>query len=165
MNAEASSRECAIIKTYSTANVAPAARLTYWNDVHHNVFMPLEVKPLDRSSFQAEVRFDVLGSIGIAKTISGAATIDHSEKHVQQTSQRVASLIVPIQGPITLYCYGRELALDEGDLGLVDSFAASTVVLSRTNHAFVLTIPYGFLALHAPNPEAFFGLRISGRRG
>jgi AraC-like DNA-binding protein len=157
--------ECAIIRTYSTAHIAPAARLKYWNDIQRDIFMPMEVKPLDRASFEAELRFDALGSLGIARTMSRAARIDHSEKHVQQTAHRVASLIMPIRGPVTFYSYGREVALDEGDLGLIDSSAPSTVVLSCTNHALVLAIPYALLALHAPNPEAYFGWRMSGQRG
>jgi AraC-like DNA-binding protein len=127
--------------------------------------MPMEVKPLDRASFEAELRFEALGSVGIVRTTSRAATIDHCEKHVQRTTHRTAFLIMPIHGPVRLCCYGREAALDEGDFALSDSFAPSNIVLSCTNHALVLAIPYDLLALHAPNPEAFFGLRISGRCG
>lgn len=158
-------RGSTILRSYSTAKVAPAARVTYWNDVHCSVFMPLEVKPLDRASFEAELSFDVLGTVGIVRTISRAATIEHSEKHVQQTADRTAFLIMPIQGTATLSCYGREAALAEGDFGLSDSFAASKVVLNSTNHALLLAIPYRLLTIHLPNPEVFFGLRVSGRCG
>jgi AraC-like DNA-binding protein len=72
---------------------------------------------------------------------------------------------MPTQGAIALSCYGRETVLEEGDFGLSDSFAASTVVLNSTNQALMLAIPYEVLATHVPDPQSFFGLRVPGSRG
>lgn len=154
-----------IITSYSTAKVAPAARLAYWNDLHRDLFMPMEVLPLDKPSFEAGLRVAMLGDVSIVRTFSRAATIEHNEKHVQATAARHAVMLMPIEGTLTLSCYGRESRLDEGDFALSDSLATSTTVLDSVNRALLLTIPYKMLAIHAPNPDVFFGRRVSGSRG
>lgn len=153
------------LRSYSTANVAPAARLAYWNDVHCSVFMPMEWKPLDRASFEAELRFHTLGPVGLVRTVSRAATIEHSEAHVRQTAERNAFLIMPIEGTATLTCRGQEAVLEAGDFALSDSFAASKVVLHSTNQALLLAVPYRVLEMHVPQPEAILGVRVRGRCG
>jgi AraC family transcriptional activator of tynA and feaB len=155
----------AIITSYSTAKVAPAARLAYWNDLHRDLFMPMEVLPLEKSSFEAELRVATLGDVGIVRTFSRAATIEHNAKHVQATAARNAIMLMPIEGALTVSCYGRDSRLDEGDFVLSDSFATSTTVLGSDNQALLLTIPYKMLAIHAPHPDVFFGRKVLGSRG
>ena len=155
----------AIFRTYSTARIPPAARLAYWNDIHWRLFTPLEVTPFDRGTFEAEIRFDTLGTVGLARTTSRAATIEHSEQHVNQTTTRQAFLIMPTRGAVALSCYGREAVLEEGDFALSDSLAASSAVLNSTNRSLLLSIPYEVLTTHIPDPRPFFGLRISGSHG
>lgn len=154
-----------IFKTYSTAHLARGSTLTYWNDVHNSVFTPLEVKPFDREQFEAELSFDTIGPVGIVKTFSTAAIIEHSEKHVQQTVDRRAFLVMPIHGRVTASCYGREALLDIGDFAFTDSFATSRLVLESINHAICLVIPYQLLTTQIPDAEALFGVRVRGDRG
>jgi len=125
----------------------------------------MEWKPLDRASFEAELCFDALGPVGIVRTVSRAATIEHSEAHVRQTAERNAFLIMPIQGTATLSCCGREAVLGEGDFALSDSFMASKVVLHSTHRALLLAVPYRLLEIHVPQPEAVLGVPMSGRCG
>jgi AraC-like DNA-binding protein len=125
----------------------------------------MEWKVLDRASFEAELCFGRLGPVGIVRTVSRAATVEHSETHVRQTAERNAFLIMPIAGTAALSCYGREATLEEGDLALSDSFAPSKVVLNSTNQALLLAIPHQVLTLHVPNPDAIFGVRLPGRCG
>lgn len=121
--------------------------------------------PFDRDTFEAELSFDTLGPVAIMRTISAAATIEHSDKHVRQTGSRRAFLIMPTRGAVRLSCHGRDAVLEEGDCGLSDSFAPSRAVLNSTNHALLLAIPYDVLTTHVPDPQVFFGLRLSGSCG
>lgn len=127
--------------------------------------MPMEVRPLDRASFEARLRVTMLGDVGIVRRCSRAATIEHNATHVQLTAVRNAIMLMPLQGALKLSCYGRESRLDEGDFALSDSFATSTTVLESANQALLLTIPYKILANHTPNPDVLFGRRVQGGRG
>jgi AraC-like DNA-binding protein len=129
------------------------------------VFSPLEVKPVDRDTFDAAFSTDVLGPLVLAKTFSLPATIEHTERHVRQTHERRVFLVMPIQGRILSSHYGHEAVLEEGDFALTDSFAPSRTMLPEPNDALAVCVPYDTLTTYIPNPEGVFGMRMSGNAG
>ena len=129
------------------------------------MFLPLEVRPVDRGTFAAAFSTDMLGPVSIARTFSLPATIEHTDRHVTQTNERRVFLLMPIQGQVLSSHYGREVTLVEGDFALTDSFAPIRTVLAEPNYALSLTLSYDTLTMYVPNPDVLFGLRVSGRTG
>jgi AraC-like DNA-binding protein len=160
-----SSRGATILRSYSTAGAARTCRLTYWNDLHCDVFSPLEVKPVDRDSFEASLAIAELGPLTLVKTYTAAASIEHTERHLKRTRERRAFLLMPISGRVSSSHYGHEVDLDEGDFALTDSFAPGRVSFATANHSLGVSIPYDALTLHIPDPEALFGRRMMGSSG
>lgn len=153
------------MRSYSTASAGRTARLTYWNDLHCDVFSPLEVRPLDRESFEASLAVECVGPLTLVKTYTSAASIEHTDQHLQRTRDRRAFLLMPIVGRVSSSHYGYDVDLDEGDFVLSDSFAPGRVAFAESNHSLGVSIPYDTLTLHIPDPEAIFGRRVAGRLG
>ena len=154
-----------ILKSYSTSGTGRSARLTYWNDLHCSLFSPLEVKPVDRETFDAALSVDRLGALTVAKTFSAAATIEQTDRHIAQTHDRRAFLLLPTQGRLACTHYGHDADLGEGDFMLSDSFAPARTAFAGPNRAFVVSMPYEVLTLHIPDPERIFGRPMSGNVG
>ena len=58
-------------------------RLAYWNDLHRRVFYPLEIRPRDRDTFNAEFSIEQLGIAAVIRTFSSAAVIERSPRHIE----------------------------------------------------------------------------------
>jgi AraC-like DNA-binding protein len=153
------------LKIYSLSSGAPNARLRYWNDLHCSFFSPLEVRPLDRESFDAFFSIDSVGELTITKTFSTAATLEHTDSHVKRTSERKVFAIMPLEGPVSSHHYGYEGELNEGDMVLSDSFAPSRISFASPNRSLSIAIPYTLLTQYLPEPEPFFGRPIPGNVG
>lgn len=153
------------MRSYSTARAGRTARLTYWNDLHCDVFSPLEVKPFDRDRFDASLSVESLGPVTIVKTHSSAASIEHTDRHIEHTHARRAFLVMPTQGHVRSSHYGYDVELEEGDFGLSDSFTPGRVAFGEANQSLGISIPYDVLTLYIPDPEAIFGRRVAGSFG
>jgi AraC-like DNA-binding protein len=139
--------------------------LHYWNDLHCNFFSPLEVKPVDRATFDAHFSTDALGPLTVTKTYSAAACLEHTDHHVKRTSERRIFVIMPFEGRVLSHHYGLEAALEEGDFVLSDAFAPSRISFGGPNRSLNVAMPYSLLTQYLPNPEPFFGRPIPGSAG
>jgi len=152
------------MRSYSTADVSPGARLVYWNDLHREVFSPVEFSPLRRGEFEASIRLDDLGALTISQHFSAPATIDHTARHVALSTERRIALMMPTRGVLLLSHYGRENVLREGDFALVDPFAPTRFCFDQPNCCIGLGIPYTVLLEQVPDPHAVFGLPMRADR-
>jgi AraC-like DNA-binding protein len=152
------------IKTYSTDGAGSRSKINYWNDLHARVFYPLEVAPRDPRSFEAAFSVADLGTLAVVRTVSSAATIERSDRHISEKSARHVALIMPVQNPLRSRHYGNEVDLDEGDFVLTESLTPSRTSFDRTNTSLVIVLPYDILLRYLPDPEAVFGRRVCGNR-
>ena len=129
------------------------------------MFSPLEFRPLDPESFEASLAVESLGPLTLVKTYTSAASIEHTDQHLQRTRERRAFLLMPIVGRVSSSHYGNDVDLEEGDFALSDSFAPGRVAFAEANRSLGVSIPYDALTLHIPDPEAIFGLRVAGSFG
>ena len=106
------------------------------------MFSPLEVKPVDRDTFDARLSVDRFGPVIVAKTACSAAAIEHTDHHLKQAGDRRAFLFMPIHGRLQFSHYGHEVELEEGDFALDDSFAPSRAAFAEPNHALGVSLPY-----------------------
>jgi AraC family transcriptional activator of tynA and feaB len=148
-------------KTYSTIRVARGARIKYWNDLHCNLQAPLEIKPLDRSQFDATSSVEHMGQLRMVATESAPAIVEHRARHVAQTKERRFRLLLSTQGRMSLQHVGREVVLDEGDFALLDDGAPYRIAFRDSNTAICVAISPPTLRSHLPTPSALCGLAMS----
>ena len=129
------------------------------------MFSPLEVKPLDRESFEASLAVEELGPLTLVKTYTSAASIEHTHRHLERTRERRAFLLMPLAGPVSSCHYGRDAELEAGDFALSDSFAPGRVCFAAAYESLGVSIPYDTLTLYIPDPEGLFGRRVAGNGG
>lgn len=89
----------------------------------------------------------------------------HTDKHVELTRGRRIFLGMTIQGRVLVSHYGHEVELQDGDCVLSDSSAPSRTRLLGPNYSYGLSFDYDTLTRYIPQPEAIFGLRLSGNAG
>ncbi len=129
------------------------------------MFAPIEVKPLDRATFDASFSIETLGGISIVKTFSRAAEIERTDWHVGQSSDRRVFLLMPVQGRIASSHYGHDVDVEEGDFVMSESQMPSRTSFCSPNSSLGVMIPYDLLTRHIPDPEAILGVRVHGDRG
>jgi AraC-like DNA-binding protein len=154
-----------ILRTYSTDEAGRRSRLTYWNDLHCDLFAPIEVKPVDCEGFNAALTIGELGQLTLVSTSSCAAQIERTAKHVEHIDSRLVFLLMPLDGPLRSTHYGRQIELAEGDLVMTESLSPSRTTFSEQNRSIGVLMPYELLARHIPDAETVFGVRLSGNRG
>lgn len=155
----------AILKSYSTAKIARGARIAYWNDLHCNLFSPLEIKPVDRAEFDATMTHDRVDQVAIVRTRSLPASIEHTDLHVARTQRQQFSILMPTEGKLQLCHLGREIALNEGDFALFDNSAPFRITFREPNQAIGLDFSPDALRAYLPAPERLCGLRMPADRG
>lgn len=152
------------MRTYSTADVSPAARVRYWNDLHGEVFSPVEFLPASWRDFSADIRVDGFGPLMISRHRAEPATIDHTARHAASCNERRIALLMPTSGGLLLSHYGRDSWLRDGDFALVDHLAPLRLSFGCTNVSLRVGIPDELLLHNLPGAESMFGLPIRGDR-
>ena len=133
--------------------------------MHRRVFYPLEIKPRDRDTFNATFSIEQLGSAALIRTVSSAAVIERSRRHIDGLSERRVGLLMSLKNAIRVVHGGHDVELEEGDLVLTDSVMPSRMIFRHENTSLGLLLPYETLRRYLPNPEAVFGRRVAGDQG
>jgi AraC-like DNA-binding protein len=154
------------METYSTANRTASTALGYWNDVlERKLAVPIAIRPLHRVPLSATLRVENLGSSLLAETVSSAACIEHSSRHVARTDRRSFSLMMCMSGDIHVSQYGQRIRMIPGDFVLQDSHAPCRISFGETNRAISLNIAEETMRRFLPAPDDFCGRRVDGSSG
>jgi len=150
-----------MLKIFSTARVARRAKVKYWNDLHCGLLAPLEIKPFDRSAFEATSSLGHLGQMRIVRTKSAPAIVEHRARHVALTQDRHFRVVLSTHGRIRLQHVGREAILEQGDFVMLDDSAPYRMVFREANNALCLAVSPTTLRAYLPTPSALCGLPMS----
>jgi AraC family transcriptional activator of tynA and feaB len=148
-------------KIYTTARVARGARVRYWNDLHSSLLSPIEIKPFDRSQFDATSKLAHLGQLRMVVTESAPAIIEHRARHVAQTKERRFRLLLSAHGRLRLQHFGCEATLGEGDFALLDDAAPYRIAFREPNRAICLAVSPPTLRTYLPAPSGLCGIAMS----
>lgn len=154
-----------MLKSYSTGDVDAGARLAYWRDLYDRYFSPLDVTPADRERFEAEISFDTLGPLVVARLSSQPAAIDHLERHLRSAPERRFVLMASLRGPLRLDHRRRDVLLENGDFALLDQHAEHRVEFGEPNDALIVQIPEETLGTYLRRPESLAALPVRGEHG
>ena len=150
-----------MLKVFSTASVARRVQVKYWNDLHSNLLAPLEIKPFDRSAFEATSSLGSLGQLRVVRTQSAPAIVEHRARHVTLTTERRFRIVLSTRARVRLQHFGRESTLEEGDFAMLDDSAPYRLVFREPSNVICLAVSPTLLRTYLPTPSALCGLRMS----
>ena len=150
---------------YSTAAVPRGARASYWNDIYARRFAQVTFNPVDRESFEAELRVGSVGPIGIARVQSKSTDIERTRQHISRSDGRIFSFLLQAQGVGVFSHNGHETRMEEGDFTLCDSSLPHRFNCSEGTELIMLRTPPEVLRSYLPDPEQFCGLRLAASKG
>lgn len=150
---------------YTTEFHSPQAKLTYWNEVMHEVFLSAwQVEPaVQPENFDMKMRAVPFGHLVLSNASLSQARINNAPGGRDDGAHPYHIYMVNRRQHVATE--NRHTVLEPGDFTLVDSTLASSMVTEVPYTTIALTVPADFLREHVPNPEAAIGLRFSGREG
>jgi len=150
---------------YSTGGLPPAKKISYWNEVISNVFVPLETKPVNSSEFDAEMHCVKFGRLRMANAVSRAATVRRSKAQAARSGEHKFFLRVQMGGKLLVRQDRHEALLEQGDLVLNDSTLPYSLTYDDQCSTLVLIVTDEELRSHLPTPEEMIGVKLSGAKG
>lgn len=150
---------------YSTSHVPAGTRASYWNQVYSSRFAQVTFSPLDREEFEAELKVDHIGELGIARVQSKPTDIERTRSHIDASRRRLFSFVLQLRGSAVFSHCGHEAALEEGDFTLCDNAAPHRLRFTGPAEFIMLRVDPELLRTHLPFPERVCGLRLPAREG
>jgi AraC-like DNA-binding protein len=150
--------------SYSTKSIPPQARLSYWNDVLSDVFMPQETQPKDEQ-FEGEITTVSLGRLMMTSVSTTASRVVHSKQQAARTRQRRFNLCLQLQGSMAVDRGQEQIVLREGDLVLADSYRPYSLQYDQPCTTVGLVMSDEDLKQHLPNPDEVAGAHLTGDSG
>jgi AraC-like DNA-binding protein len=153
------------LDVYTTAAAPRGSSASYWNELYARRFAQVTFNPVDRDSFEAELRVGSVGPIGIARVQSKPTDIERTHSHINRSEGRIFSFLLQARGGGTFSHYGHETRMEEGDFTLCDSSAPHRFVCSEGTELIILRTAPDVLRSYLPEPEQFCGLRLAVNKG
>ena len=114
---------------YSTAAVPRGARASYWNDIYARRFAQVTFNPVDRESFEAELRVGSVGPIGIARVQSKPTDIERTRQHISRSDGRIFSFLLQARGVGLSGTFGGDSAVYRSRRGVERRLWQFTIIL------------------------------------
>jgi len=153
------------VDVYSTAGVPSASRASYWNEIYSSRFAQVTFSPRDREGFEAELKVDTVGALGIARIQSKPTDIERTRSHIDLSRPRLFSFVLQIKGRAVFTHYGHEAVLEEGDITLCDNAVPHRLRFEGPSEFIILRVGPETLRTYFPFPERACGLCLSARKG
>ncbi|MFO7278495.1 MAG: helix-turn-helix domain-containing protein [Pseudomonadota bacterium] len=148
---------------YSTSHVPPDTRTNYWNQVYSSRFAQVTFNPLDHQEFEAELKLDHVGDLGIARVRCKPTDIERTRSHIERSPRRLFSFVMQLRGSSVFSHYGHEITLEEGDFTLCDNATPHRLRFTNTADFIILRLRPETLRTYLPNPERVCGLKLPAR--
>ncbi len=136
-----------------------------WNSLVNEVFVPIEVQPVDRGLYPADVRMVLLGPLTLATVSADGGVVHHPVNHAGRLTERKLFLHLQLAGRMGLSQDDRQTWLEPGDIAITDSAMPYTLEHQERCSMLVVTIPFDQMKQHLPNPDQIVGRRFPGDQG
>ena len=150
---------------YSTAAAPRGARASYWNELYARRLAQVTFNPVDRESFEAELRVGTIGPIGIARVQAKPTDIERNRAHISRSEGRLFSFLLQARGSGVFCHYGQETRMEEGDFTLCDSSAPHRFNYTEGTELIMLRVSPDVMRSYLPDPEQFCGRRLPSGNG
>jgi AraC family transcriptional activator of tynA and feaB len=126
---------------YSTQDVHPRERLSYWREVATRGYVEHDSRPLDRANFRGKVKISSLPGVGLAAFDAEAHAVLRSERNAGHEDTGDLLLSALFSGEVSLTQDGRESVLNGPSLYLVDPVRPFDLVLRERCVHVIAKIP------------------------
>lgn len=130
---------------YSTQDVHPRERLSYWLEVATRGYVEHESTPRDRASFDGAVKITSLPGIGLSAFEAEAHHVHRSERNASHEESGDLLLSALLSGEIGLLQDGRECKIEGRGLYLVDPVRPFELNLRKRSTHVIVKIPRSLL--------------------
>lgn len=154
-----------IVQSISTDGLPAHRRTAFWNEAVCETFTQLEAHPRDPLDFSASLRRVDLGAITMARAVSRAAVVVHTEARIRRAEDRVFLVHLQASGASVHAQDNREASLRAGDFTLCDSARPYRLQFDSLNDMLVLRIPTQWLDSRLTRPTELTAIRVSGDAG
>ena len=150
------------LEVMSTAEVAAADRLPFWNDIAQQTVAPIQVVPLGEGPFEARMFRRRLRECEILSPCSSPARVFSDADH-----ENVGVLNIQLQhkGRSTNHTGGRTAVLEEGDFVLYDPSKPLWLSFEEYTQGIILRLPLATVEERMPHLRSQVGVPVSGSRG
>jgi AraC family transcriptional regulator, positive regulator of tynA and feaB len=126
---------------FSTSEVHPRDRFDYWHDVACKKVVHHDAEPDSRQTFRGELRYGLLGSIGLVTFENSPMSVTHTPRHVSLANPDEVFILRQETGLLTLGQASREVKLGEGDIALLDPRLPYTARYLGDSHTLLASLP------------------------
>lgn len=150
-----------LLEEISTAQVAAADRLPFWNDLASRMITPLRVEPLGNTPFAASIAWRRLRECEIMSPKSTPARVFREG----ECDEGVLNLQLQHRGTTINHTGGRTAELQEGDFVLYDPSKPLWLTFTEETQSIVLRLPLATVEERMPFLRQQIGIPISGKAG
>ncbi len=128
-------------KLFSTDAVHPRDRFDYWHDIACRKILDHDSQPECRLKFQATIYMGLLADIGIFRFNNSPMGVSRTPRQVDRATSDELLVCRQISGLLALEQNGREIAIEAGDVTLIDPLIPYRGKFSRGSNLLVLKVP------------------------
>lgn len=151
----------ALLEEMSTAGVAAADRLPFWNDIASRLITPLRVEPIGDGPFEASIAHRRLRECEIMSPKSTPAHVFREG----ECDSGVLNIQLQHRGRTTNHTGGRTATMDEGDFLLYDPSKPLWLSFEEPTQSIVVQLPLAMVEERMPHLREQVGIPISGKSG
>ena len=126
---------------YSTLDIHPRERLSYWLDVATKAFVRHEFHSSTGPSFEGALRAGSLAGLGVATVECDPCEVGRTALDIARDDSNELLLSLQFAGKMILVQDGREAVNDRGSFVLLDTRRPYTQIFQTRTKAMVLKIP------------------------
>jgi AraC-like DNA-binding protein len=130
---------------YSTKDVHPRERLSYWREVATRGYVEHDFQPLDRPSFNGNVKITSLPGIGVSAFTAEGHKTHRSVRNAAHEDSGDLLLSAIFEGKISVLQDGREAIVEGPGLYLVDPVRPFDLILRERCTHVIAKIPRALL--------------------
>jgi AraC family transcriptional activator of tynA and feaB len=150
-----------LLEEMSTAELAAADRLPYWNDIASKLIAPLHIEALGDGPFNARIYRKRLRECEILSPVSSPARVFREG----ECDAGVLNIQLQHKGSTVNHTGGRTARLDEGDFLLYDPAKPLWLTFEEPTQSIVLRLPLATVEERMPHLRSQVGIPVSGRSG
>jgi AraC-like DNA-binding protein len=149
----------------STRSLARGARVAAWNEAASRYLAPMEIAPVDATSFEGEMRRADLVSMRAFDVQCLGARVRRSAAHVTQSRDATFTLDLQVTGRSVIRQAGREVFLSPGDFVLLDGTRPHEAAFESPVLMRLLRFPAAVFRRFVGCPEDLVAIKVDGSQG
>lgn len=153
------------MQSFSTQGMPASARVGYWSDLASGTFAPVEIRPVNASDFNAELKCAQFGRLRLASVQSSPVKVQRTKRQASRVEDHRYLLHVQLDGRLMIAQEGREAILEQGDLVLTDNSVPYTLAHDDNCTTLVQIVTPDEMRKHLPTPEEVIGAKMPGSKG